>query len=122
MHVLLASFDLFKDVGGGQTFYRNLILRNPGIRFTYLRHSEPADAPRPENTRAIPCANRFVTLPESSFVALEVPRWIYYCFARANDVAQAVEGECFDVVDQPDYEQFGLFLRDAFDHHRVTVG
>jgi glycosyltransferase involved in cell wall biosynthesis len=121
MDVLLASFDLFKDVGGGQTYYRNLILRNPQIQFTYLRGSEPLDAPRPQNTRAIPCPNRFLTPPETSPIDLEVPRWLYRGFARANDVALAVAGHRFDVVDLPDYEQFGLFLRDAFDHHHVSV-
>jgi glycosyltransferase involved in cell wall biosynthesis len=121
MHVLLASFDLFKDVGGGQTFYRNLILRNPEIQFAYLRSSEPSDAPRPKNARAIPCPSQFITPPDSSPFDLEVPHWLYWRFARANDVASAVAGDRFDVVDLPDYEQFGLFLRDAFDHHRVPV-
>jgi hypothetical protein len=121
MEVLLASFDLFKDVGGGQTFYRNLILRNPQIQFTYLRDSESAEAPRPANASAVPCANRFATFPASSSIDLEVPRWLYYSFVRANDVAHAVAGRRFDVVDLPDYEQFGLFLRDAFDHRGVSV-
>jgi glycosyltransferase involved in cell wall biosynthesis len=121
MHVLLAIFDLFKDVGGGQTFYRNLILRNPQIQFTYLRSSEALEASRPDNTTAIPCPNRFVMPPESSSCDLEVPNCLYFGFARANDVARAVAGRCFDVVDLPDYEQFGLFLRDAFDHYHVSV-
>lgn len=121
MHVLLASSDLFKDVGGGQTFYRNLILRNPQVRFTYLRDSEPVDQPRPENARAIACERRSEPMPESSPVVLEVPGWLYSPFARANEVAAAVAGEHFDAADVPDYEQFGLFLRDAFEHHGVSV-
>ena len=29
MKVLIADFDLFAKVGGGQTFYRSIILKNP---------------------------------------------------------------------------------------------
>ena len=54
MHVLLTSFDLFKEVGGGQTFYRNVILRNPEIQFTYLLDSEPAESPRPGECQGHP--------------------------------------------------------------------
>src|SRR5262249_50880080 len=117
----LASFDLFNDVGGGQTFYRSLIGRNPQIQFTYLRSSEASDAPRPANARAIDCPTRFAPQPESSAIVLEVPNWLYRSFSRAWNVAYAVAGQHFDVVDLPDYEQFGLFLRDAFEHHRVSV-
>ena len=121
MQVLLANFDLFKEVGGGQTFYRNLILKNPQIQFTYLRDSEHPDAPRPPNSQTVPCRSRYVPLELSSSILLEVPEWLYYSFARARDVAKAVAGQRFDVVDLPDFEQFGLFLRDAFEQHRVSV-
>jgi glycosyltransferase involved in cell wall biosynthesis len=122
MQVLLASFDLFKEVGGGQTFYRNLILRNPEVQFTYLRDSEAANAPRPENASAVPCQSRYIPLKESVAVVLEVPRWLHSAFVRASDVAEAVAGRHFDVVDVPDFEQFGLFLRNAFEHHHVSLG
>jgi glycosyltransferase involved in cell wall biosynthesis len=121
MHVLLASFDLFKEVGGGQTFYRNLIRRNPQIQFTYLVASESVNARRPENAKVVPCTDRDVRHPISCFADLETPRWLDASFVRAEDVAQAVAGRHFDVVDLPDYEQFGFFLRDAFDHHQVSV-
>ncbi len=121
MQVLLASFDLFKDVGGGQTFYRNVILRNPHIQFTYLRDTEPAENARPKNARAVACPIGFKPLPDDSRIVLDVPPSLHNSFTRATAVAQAVAGSRFDVVDLPDYEQFGLFLRDAFDHHRVTV-
>ena len=48
--------------------------------------------------------------------------WLHYGFVRAVDVAQAVVGRHFDVVDVPDYDQLGLFLRDAFRHHDVSLG
>jgi hypothetical protein len=122
MRVLLASFDLFNDVGGGQTFYRNLILRNPQIQFTYLRTPGSEEVSLPDNVESIVCMNRNPTAPPGSWsFDLDVPGWLYRSFARANDVAAAVARQRFDRVDLPDYEQFGLFLRDAFDHHRVPV-
>ena len=121
MKVLLASFDLFKNVGGGQTLYRNVILRNPDIQFTYLRKSEPADSPRPVNARAVPCTSTSSPTDEISGPLLEVPAWLEQSFARTNDVAKAVAGQRFDVVDLPDFEQFGIFLRDAFDRHNVSA-
>ena len=36
MKVLIADFDLFKKTGGGQTFYRSLIKKNPEIDFYYI--------------------------------------------------------------------------------------
>jgi hypothetical protein len=121
MQVLLASFDLFKDVGGGQTFYRTVILRNPQIQFTYLRETEPPDAPRPENARAVTYSALLPRISESLAMAPDVPRWLHDSFGRATEMAHAVAGQHFDVVDVPDYEQYGLFLRDALDHHGVSV-
>lgn len=121
MHVLLTNFDLFKEVGGGQTFYRNVILRNPEIQFTYLLDSEPAESPRPANATGTRCPNRFAVLPGSARLDLEVPRWLYGTFVRANDIARAMTNRHFDVVDVPDYEQYGFFLRDAFNHYGVSV-
>jgi glycosyltransferase involved in cell wall biosynthesis len=121
MRVLLASFDLFKDVGGGQTFYRTVILRNPEIQFTYLRDTEPPDAPRPPNARAVPYTPLYQGWSKWLALVPDVPRWLHHSFGRASEVAYAVAGQQFDVVDVPDFEQFGIFLRNAFDHHGVSV-
>ena len=54
MKVLIADFDLFAKVGGGQTFYRNLILKNPEINFYYTIRQEARDIQRPANVQVIP--------------------------------------------------------------------
>jgi hypothetical protein len=121
MQVLLAGFDLFKEVGGGQTFYRNVVLRNPDIQFTYLQKSESFKTPRPSNANAVPWRAAIKSLRDSSGLELEVPPSLYHSFTQATSVARAVAGQRFDVVDVPDYEQFGLFLRDALAYHDVSV-
>ena len=53
MRVLIAGFDLFRSVGGGQTFYRGIIEANPEIEFCYLREREPENAARPANAKPL---------------------------------------------------------------------
>ncbi len=121
MRVLIADFDLFKSVGGGQTFYRSIIQKHPGLQFFYFSRTEPLDAPRPSNAQAIPFREHYSASDSPKFCDA-VPLWAMHVAARANNIAHAVRGMEFDVVDLPDYEQFGLFLYPAFARHRVEVG
>ncbi|MDZ4783749.1 MAG: glycosyltransferase [Planctomycetia bacterium] len=121
MRVLIADFDLFKTVGGGQTFYRSIIQKNPGIQFFYLSRHEPLDAPRPTNAQPIPFREHYSAADFPKF-SDAVPLWAMYVAVRANNIAHTVSGLKFDVVDFPDYEQFGLFLHPAFARHQVEVG
>jgi glycosyltransferase involved in cell wall biosynthesis len=122
MRVLIAAFDLFGIVGGGQTFYRNVIRRNPGVEFVYLRWHEPPGAAVPANAR--PVEFRGSHLPHEPLADLDptVPIGAAVQCATACDVARAVAGESFDVVDQPDYYQFGGLLRPALRHFGVRAG
>ena len=40
MRVLLPAVDIFYSVGGGQSFYKQLIKANPDIEFSYLIRNE----------------------------------------------------------------------------------
>jgi glycosyltransferase involved in cell wall biosynthesis len=122
MNVLIADFDLFRAVGGGQTFYRSIIEKNPRIEFHYLVDHEPADAERPANAHPIRYQRHFAAGDWDDFCDVQPPRWCIPAFLKANNVAYSVRGLRFDVVDLPDYEQFGLFLRPAFEVHGVDVG
>ena len=73
MKVLLASFDLFKGVGGGQTLYRNVILRNPQIQFTYLRNSEPPGTSRPRHAQTVACPSVVNPVPEATELFFRSP-------------------------------------------------
>lgn len=120
MKVLIADFDLFHAMGGGQTFYRSIIEKNPQIEFCYLRTREAASAPRPANARAIPYQVHYLDEDWRRFCDV-LPRWSLNAFLRANNIAWSVRGDEFDVVDLPDYEQFGLFLRPALRQHQVAA-
>jgi len=119
--VLIADFDLFSVVGGGQTFYRRLIATHPDISFSYFRCTEPANAQRPQNATAIPYRELYSEDGLwKALRAIDPPQWLYADFARASNVAAAVAGQEFDVVEVPDYEQFGVFLGAALKHHRLS--
>ena len=119
MKVLLITTDLYKSIGGGQTVYKKIIEATPDIQFCYFLDGEQAYAPRPANAQPIPLAAR------RSLRVLAPPPYATYklhSLEEADRIARSVAGQTFDVVDIPDFYTFGSALRDAFAHHRVTVG
>ncbi|HQU43608.1 MAG TPA: glycosyltransferase, partial [Pirellulales bacterium] len=121
MHVLIADFDLFRTVGGGQTFYRAVIEKNPQIEFSYLIVNEAPGSPRPANARAIRCEPHYVERQWTDYCDLVPPRWCLPAFLLASNIAFSVRGRSFDVVDLPDYKQLGYFLPAALAHHHADV-
>jgi glycosyltransferase involved in cell wall biosynthesis len=121
MHVLIADFDLFRTVGGGQTFYRAIIEKNPQIEFSYLIVDEPVDASRPANARAIAYEEAFLPLRWNDYRDIVPTRWCLPAFLLASNIAWSVRGRAFDVVDLPDYRQIGYFLPAALAHHGVDA-
>jgi glycosyltransferase involved in cell wall biosynthesis len=119
MKVLIADFDLFSKVGGGQTFYRSIIEKNPQIEFTYLAMFEPTNTARPANAHTLPFREQYAHEEWIRFCDVLPPKWSLNSFVRANNVAFSAAGKEFDVIDLPDYEQFAMFLRPALLHHDV---
>ena len=119
MRVLLCVADLFRDSGGGQTVYREIVRRASGTTFTYLLDAELADAPRPAN-----CAG--VSLLPGRQLAVSSPLLFspehHNALAYADRIAHSVAGQAFDIVDVPDFLTVGSYLRDAFTHHGVAIG
>jgi glycosyltransferase involved in cell wall biosynthesis len=122
MNILIADFDLFHLTGGGQTFYRNIINKNPQLNFYYFVKSESLDSIRLPN--AYPIVYRYNFLPRqfnpyTNKVAL---RW-FWMFIEANNIvsslAKKFPNTYFDVVEVPDYNQLGVFLRPALIHFKV---
>lgn len=122
LRVLLAGFDLYATVGGGQTFYRSIIDKNPEIDFYYLRQSEPHDVARPANAHALPYLTRYFESDWAGYCDVSPPRWSMRSLLLAGNIAWSVRGREFDVVDMPDYEQLGYSLRPALELHGVKVG
>ncbi|QUS62002.1 glycosyltransferase [Synechocystis sp. PCC 7339] len=119
MKVLITDFDLFAKVGGGQTFYRSLIRKNPDIDFYYLIDKEERVTKRPNNAHGVPFQEKYFLADLNNFFDVNPPKWVYRSFIRASNIAASVAGMEFDLVDSPDYEQWAIFLRPALDYHRV---
>jgi len=122
LRVLIADFDLFSTVGGGQTFYRAIIEKNPEIDFHYLRRSEPAVAQRPANAHPVAYQEHYLDREWTHYCDMLPPRWSLRSMLLASNIAYSVRGMQFDVVDMPDYEQLGYALRPALERHEVDVG
>lgn len=119
MKVLVTDFDLFSKVGGGQTFYRSLILKNPDIDFYYLVEGENLDIKRPPNAHPLQLIEKYFLADLNNFFDVNPPKWVYHSFVRASNIAASVAGQQFDLIDSPDYEQWAIFLRPALKHHGV---
>lgn len=119
MKVFIADFDLFFKIGGGQTFYRQIIEKNPQINFYYLIDREDINNPRPNNAHSIPYKPIYDLRELDNYINVTPPRWVFRSFILASNIANSVTGYEFEVVDAPDYEQYTLFLRPAFAFHNV---
>ncbi len=124
MMVLIAGFDLFRSMGGGQTFYRSLIERNPGVRFFYFRDREPEGVRRPPNAYHINYTPHYGPHSLAGFAEPDASVSAVGEFLAANNMARAAAqcGHGFDVIDTPDYERVGPFLPGAMRRHGVELG
>ena len=122
MKVLIADFDLFKKTGGGQTFYRSLIKKNPEIDFYYIIKDESLNTSCLHNSHQIPYKEIFNYGDFTNFFEATPPKWVQSAFVQASNIAASCRDMEFDVVDVPDYEQWGMFLRSALDHFHVKCG
>lgn len=120
MRVLIVGFDLFASVGGGQTYYRGIIARNPDIQFFYLQDKEAADAPRPPNVRPLPYREVYTGCDFVEHAEPGAPAYAIDDFLLAENVAAAAAGLSFDAVDTPDYYRAGAFLPAALHRHGVS--
>ena len=120
MHVLICDFDLFHEVGGGQTVYGGLVRRLTDHTFYYFRRSERSNAARPANAVAIPLRQRY-EVPSTPGLAGPFLESFADCMGLAASVAQWGGRRTFDVLDTPDYRQAGLFLAQTLAFHDVHV-
>lgn len=121
MRVLLPAVDVFNSVGGGQSFYKQLIQANSNIEFSYLIRSESAKADRPSNSKAIKYDYKFpnLNIPDPTFDFSSIPTWARYAVSNAANIAYSTRGLSFDIIDIPDWEQLGCFLRFFLNHFKV---
>lgn len=121
--VLIIESDLFKTVGGGQSSYRKLIEQRPENTYFYFLKTESVDAARPANAVGIP----YMPLYGANMSRLpSETEHLYWVYLNAWQFAVSVELKLgptsFDVVDTPDYDTVGLFIRGALEAHSIKVG
>ncbi|BAQ63703.1 glycosyltransferase [Geminocystis sp. NIES-3709] len=119
MRVLIAEFDVFHKIGGGQTFYRRLIETNPNIDFYYLIVEEKSNNFRPKNAKVLPYKQQYIKSDLQDLSTSLPLEKMYRPFLIASNISYSVKGFDFDIIDYPDYEQFGLFLASALSYHQV---
>jgi glycosyltransferase involved in cell wall biosynthesis len=120
MKILIADFDISSNVGGGQTFYRKVFEKYPDLQFTYLLQDEAPDYPRLANVKGIPYQQNFLLADFKNYLDASPPRWSYRSFVIASNIAASVAGQHFDLIEIPDYQQWGIFLRPALQKFQVS--
>ena len=121
--ILIADFDLFHKVGGGQTVYHRLIALRPRDKFYYFLRRESATAARPVNAVGIPFVAEYNAIGDD--IQIERRRLLWaYCEARnmAASIVRHTGAIDFDVVDVPDYTQHGIFIRAALEAEAMHCG
>ena len=113
MRILLTIVDIFHGIGGGQSFYKQLIKAYPEIEFSYFIQNESDHTLRPENTRTIKLKNNFPNLVNhnSKLDFSPIPTWARHAVSNAANIAYSAISLNFDIIDIPDWEQHGCFLR-----------
>lgn len=117
MRVLICDFDFFSTVGGGQVFYRRMVERNPGASFFYP--SRGPDLVLETNGRLPGNARPFIIgdMPAQEVLHIlgdPVPLMTRDHARLLANIAAAVQGEAFDVVDVPSFFPVAHLARPIF--------
>lgn len=109
--VLIADFDFFSAVGGGQVFYRRVVERNSSIDFYYPSSGRDlwlkSEGKLPANAHPQPFDPRL----DFSWLFPEQHWSIRFALRRLAAVAVAVQGMSFQAVDVPSYMPAGHYIR-----------
>jgi hypothetical protein len=122
MKVLLAVCDLYQSAADTALLYRRLIERNPHLDFYYLRKKESEELRLPANAHPLPFRPAPLHAePDDLLLDLDLPAWLWQSFLQAADIAHSVQGLQFDVLDWPDSQPTGVFLKPACEYFGVAV-
>lgn len=130
MDVLIADFDFFSTAGGGQTYYRKLVERNPSNRFYFFTRNSDLHGSQSNSDLRLPI-NAFPVLYKFDnrlpYLLNIIPKQfpsinseiIYGIADEAINMAYSVAGKSFDVVDVPSFRPIILFLAAMFKYNEV---
>jgi glycosyltransferase involved in cell wall biosynthesis len=116
MKVLLLIKDIYIEIGGGQTVYKEIIKNLTNVDFYYFIENEKPNSSRPKNSNAIKLKNKFKIDGEN--LLLEDKKII----ENINHFARSVKLQHFDLVEFPDYNEFGDYFRSIFKKNNIKVG
>jgi GT2 family glycosyltransferase/glycosyltransferase involved in cell wall biosynthesis len=105
-NVLILDFDFFTAVGGGQTFYRRVVERNPDFVFHYPSRGPDLAVARqlPANARPFAFDDTAVFEEEVARInAIRVPAELAPITWQLSRVLAGVQGMSFYAVDVPSY-------------------
>lgn len=124
MKVLIADFDFFTAIGGGQVFYRRVVERNPSMTFHYPSRGPDLLMKRanllPPNAQ--PFAFDHASVAIQPFALPAEMHWSSRHFIQQfASVTAAVQGENFDVLDIPSFFPVGSVARSVLSAYGVLV-
>lgn len=125
MRVLIADFDFFSVIGGGQVFYRRVVERNPDVEFHYP--SRGPDIALKKKGFLPANANPFELLPANLVeICCDVfgnRHWVRDKYIlMVTEIAFSVQGKHFDIVDFPSFFPVAFVCRPVFAACGVTIG
>ena len=118
--VLIADFDVFTAIGGGQVFYRRVAERNPSLDFYYYSCSDDVRiaGQLPANVHPVLCDPRL----EMEQSVTDEEHWVDKGYAiRVACMANAVQGMTFQAVDVPSFFPVAHLIRPIMTAYGVTV-
>ena len=125
--MLILTTDIFSRLGGGESVYRKLISDNPAIQFSFFETRKARTHDLPHNALAIPLRIKPKIRSVSGryeFNRLIKPNDIFNqnrinAAELAEQYSFSAKGLEFDVIDVPEYEIVGNFLREALRRNLV---
>lgn len=128
MQTLIAAFDIYGKAGGGESFFRRLLKSNPADSYTILS-SDDARTALPQNVTAVRVhdMHRRVWREQGLGALPDLPGGLDLSregerIAHLLDIASAVHGRSFDVIEIPDYLVHGWLLIPFLKHFQVRWG
>lgn len=127
MRVLICAENIFSEIGGGQSFYNDLIRAYPENQYYYFSGDPKKENNVPVHVRAVHVRNDYRDMEnklraDGFFVDDYNISQKKYDLLYMLDLASSVAGLSFDIVDIPDYMGYAAALPSALKRLGVQFG
>lgn len=117
MKVLLLISDLYKKkTGGGEHVYKKIIQSCPNVNFFYFLDEETNEEHRPVNCTGIKLLKANLTFDSYFFFNITMSHHKTF----AHTIAKTLKNKDFDIIELPDWNGYGRYLKDAFLKYNVS--